>query len=75
MFDAVRRGDKRVDKLTVDKIKEIVRKHVEDRLLEDEIDRATRPTLPGAIMIHVIISAQGNNTRMSKTHRMLTLNV
>ena len=58
MFDAVRRGDKRVDKLTVDKIKEIVRKHVEDRLLEDEIDRATRPTLPGAITIHDYIGSR-----------------
>ena len=58
MFDAVRRGDKRVDKLTVDKIKEIVRKHVEDRLLEDEIDRATRPTLPGAITIDDYIGSR-----------------
>lgn len=46
MFDAVRRGDKRVDKLTADKIKEIVRKHVEDRLFQDEIERATKETIP-----------------------------
>ena len=46
MFDAVRRGDKRVDKLTADKIKEIVRKHVEDRLFQDEIERATKKAIP-----------------------------
>lgn len=57
MFDAVRRGDKRVDKLTADKIKEIVRKYVEDKLFEDEIERATRPTLPGAISIEEYIGS------------------
>lgn len=58
MFDAVRRGDKRVDKLTADKIKEIVRKYVEDKLFEDEIERATRPTLPGTISIEEYIGSE-----------------
>lgn len=58
MFDALRRGDKRVDKLTVDKIKEIVRKHVEDKLFEFEIERATKPTLPGAITVNDYLSSE-----------------
>lgn len=58
MFDAVRRGDKRVDKLTVDKIKEIVKKHVEDKLFEFEIERATQPTLPGAITVNDYLSSE-----------------
>jgi len=58
MFDAVRRGDKRVDKLTADKIKEIVKKHVENKLFEDEIERASRPTLPGAITVDDYIGSE-----------------
>ena len=51
MFDALRKGDAKVEKLSLDRIRELVSVWVKEELIQDEIDRATKEAIKSSIDI------------------------